>query len=225
MSSDQPSATKRSPGRPGLTRQDVASAFQTLSQRGITDPSLLQLREQLGRGSNTTIARLRQEIRGEQLLATRTPTTGSLEATVLPVLAGVMEKLGEEAAAAADAHIDAMRTEFEATTRKMVQARDAAEQQLRDMKLEYTAREGQIRDARETVKSLQSMLSEERKRWDQARAILETQCAKASKAEQVARETAAETESQRAALGDRLADAQRIVDSLITRVGEPLRGS
>ena len=94
MSTDQPSVTKRSPGRPGLTRQEVADAFQALSERGITEPSLLQLREHLGRGSNTTIARLRQQIRGEQLLATSTPTAGSLEATMLPVLTGVMEKAG-----------------------------------------------------------------------------------------------------------------------------------
>jgi hypothetical protein len=225
MSTDQPSVAKRSPGRPGLTRQDVVAAFKALSQHGITDPSLLQLREHLGRGSNTTIARLRQEIRGEQLLASRTPVAGSLEAAVLPALAGVMEKLGEEAAEAADAHIEAMRAEFESTTRKMVQARDQAEQTLRDMRLEYHAREGQIRDAKETSRSLQLMLSEERDRWEQTRAALEAQRTAALEAEKQAREGAAETEAQRAALEARLSDAQRIIDSLIDRVGEPPKSS
>ena len=223
MSTDKPAVAKRSPGRPGLTRQDVSAAFEALSLRGITDPSLLQLREHLGRGSNTTIARLRQEIRGEQLLATRTPVAGSLEATVLPILAGVMEKLGEEAAAAADAHIEAMRSEFESTTRKMVHARDKAEQNLRDMRLEYQAREGQISDAKETIRSLQSMLSEERGRWEQTRVTLETQRTEALEAEKQARAGAADTEAQRVSLESRLADAQRIIDALITRVGESPR--
>ncbi len=221
MSTDQPAVTKRSPGRPGLTRQDVSAAFEMLSQRGITDPSLLLLREHLGRGSNTTIARLRQEIRAEQLLATRTPVTGSLEATVLPVLAEVMGKLGEEAAEAADAHIEAMRAEFEATTRKMVQARDKAEQDLRDMRLEYQAREGQISDAKETIRSLQSMLSEERGRWEQTRTALESQRTEALDAERQTRESALDTESQQATLEVRLTDAQRLIDALISRVGEP----
>lgn len=221
MSTDQPPVAKRSPGRPGLTRQAVADAFTALSERGITEPSLLQLREHLGRGSHTTIARLRQEIRGEQLLATRTPAAGSLEATMLPVLTGVMEKLGEEAAAAADAHIEAMRSEFEATNRTMSQARDKAEQELRNMRLEYHAREDQITDAKETIRSLQSMLSEERERWEQTRAALETQRTEAQDAERQARESAADTEAQRVSLEARLADTQRIVEALIDRIGEP----
>lgn len=221
MSTDQPPVAKRSPGRPGLTRQEVADAFKALSERGITEPSLLQLREHLGRGSNTTIARLRQEIRGEQLLATRTPAAGSLEATVLPVLTGIMGKLGEEAAAAADAHIETMRSEFESTNRTMSQARDQAEQELRNMRLEYHAREDQIADAKETIRSLQSMLSEERDRWEQTRVSLETQRTEAQEAERQARESAADTEAQRVSLEARLADAQRIIDALIGRVGEP----
>ena len=221
MSTDQPAVTKRSPGRPGLTRQEVAEAFKTLSERGITEPSLLQLREHLGRGSNTTIARLRQEIRGEQLLATSTPAAGSLEATVLPVLTGIMEKLGEEAAAAADAHIDTMRAEFESTNHTMRQARDKAEQELRNMRLEYHAREDQITDAKQTIRSLETMLSQERDRWEQTRVDLEHQRTQALEAEREARESAAETQAQRVSLEARLADAQRIIDALIGRVGEP----
>jgi hypothetical protein len=221
MSTDHTAITKRPPGRPGLTRQDVAAAFEALSQGGITDPSLLQLREHLGRGSNTTIARLRQEIRGEQLLASRTPVADSLEATVLPVLASVMRKLGEEAAEAADAHIEAMRAEFESTNQHMRQARDQAEQELRNMRLEYHAREDQITDAKETIRSLQSMLNEERARWEQAKAVLETQRSEALEAEKQARHEAAEAVGQRAALEARLADAQRTIDVLISRVGEP----
>ena len=221
MSSDKPTRTKRAPGRPGLTRQEVAEAFEALSQRGITDPSLLQLREHLGRGSHTTIARLRQEIRGEQLLATRTPVAGSLEATVLPVLTGVMEKLGEEAAAAADAQIETMRSEFEATNRTMSQARDKAEQELRNMRLEYHAREDQISEAKEAIRSLRTMLKEEQARGERTRAALEAQCEEAQKAEQQAREKVVETEAQRAALESRLADAQHLIEALIDRVGQP----
>ncbi len=138
---------------------------------------------------------------------------------MLPVLAGEMEKLGEEAAAT-DAHIEAMRTEFESTTRKMVKARDKAEQDLRDMRLEYQAREGQISDAKETIRSLQSMLSEERGRWEQTRVALEAQRSEALDAEKKTREGAADTEAQRVSLESRLADAQRIIDSLIERVGK-----
>ncbi len=47
MSTDKPAVAKRSPGRPGLTRQDVSAAFEALSQRGINEPSLGQLREHL----------------------------------------------------------------------------------------------------------------------------------------------------------------------------------
>ena len=89
------------------------------------------------------------------------------------------------------------------------------------MRLEYHAREGQITDARETIRSLQSMLSDERGRWEQTRAALEAQRTEALEAEKQAREGAANTEAQRSALEARLADAQRIIDSLITRVGEP----
>ena len=221
MSTDKPASAKRSPGRPGLTRQEVAEAFAALSQRGITDPSLLQLREHLGRGSNTTIARLRQEIRGEQLLATHTPMPGSLEASVLPALVSVMEALGREAAEAADAHIGTMKTEFEATNRTMSQARDKAEQELRNMRLEYRAREDQISDAKETIRSLQKMLGEEQARGERTRENLETQRNEALEAEQKARTDAAETEAQRQSLESRLADAQRMIDALIGRVGEP----
>lgn len=221
MSPDKPRITKRSPGRPGLTRQEVADAFEALSQRGITDPSLLQLREHLGRGSNTTIARLRQEVRGEQLLATQTPVAGSLEASVLPVLTGVMEKLGEEAAKAADAHIEAMRAEFEASNRTMSQARDTAEQELHNMRLEYRAREDQIAEAKETIQSLRSMLKEEQARGERTRTTLETQCTEAQAAEQQARDAATELEAQRVSLESRLADAQRIIEALIDRIGEP----
>lgn len=225
MSPDKPRITKRSPGRPGLTRQEVADAFEALSQRGITDPSLLQLREHLGRGSNTTIARLRQEVRGEQLLATQTPIAGSLEASVLPVLAGVMEKLGEEAAKAADAHIEAMRAEFEASNRTMSQARDKAEQELRNMRLEYHAREDQINESKETIRSLRAMLKEEQARGERTRTTLETQCTEALVAEQQARDAATELEAQRVSLESRLADAQRIIEALINRVGKLPEGS
>lgn len=221
MSSDKPTRTKRAPGRPGLTRQEVADAFEALSQRGITDPSLLQLREHLGRGSHTTIARLRQEIRGEQLLATRTPVTGSLEATVLPVLTGVMEKLGEEAAKAADAHIEAMRAEFEASNRTMSQARDKAEQELRNMRLEYHAREDQITEAKETIHSLRDMLKEEQARGERTRTELEAQRTDALEAEKQARGAVTDLEAQCVSLESRLADAQRIIDALIGRIGEP----
>ena len=220
MTTTNPPVAKRSAGRPGLTRKDVAGAFEALAERGMADPSLLQLREHLGRGSNTTIARLRQEIRGEQLLATRTPVAGSLEASVLPVLVAAMERLGEEAAKAADGHIEAMRGEFEATTRTMVHARDEAEQTLRDMRLEYHAREGQIRDAKERIKSLEQMLSEERGRWDRARAALEAQSTKAHASERQAREEAARTEAQRDSLEARLSDAHRVIDSLAGRVND-----
>ncbi len=47
-----------------------------------------------------------------------------------------------------------MRFEFEATTRKMSQARDQAEQELRTMRVEYHAREDQITDAKERISSL-----------------------------------------------------------------------
>ena len=221
MSTDQPTVTKRSPSRPGLTRQAVAEAFEALSQRGITDPSLLQLREHLGRGSNTTIARLRQEIRGEQLLATQTPVAGSLEAAVLPVLTGVMEKLGEEAAKAADAHIETMRAEFEASHRTLSQARDKAEEELRNMRLEYHAREDQIIEAKETIRSLRTMLKEEQARGERTRAELEAQRTDALEAEKQARGDATDLETQRVSLESRLADAQRIIEALIDRVGEP----
>ena len=221
MSPDKPRITKRSPGRPGLTRQEVADAFEALSQRGITDPSLLQLREHLGRGSNTTIARLRQEVRGEQLLATRTPVAGSLEASVLPVLTGVMEKLGEEAAKAADAHIEAMRAEFEASNRTMSQARDKAEQELRNMRLEYHAREDQITEAKETIHSLSDMLKEEQARGERTRTELEAQRTDALETEKQARGAVTDLEAQCVSLESRLADAQRIIDALIGRIGEP----
>jgi len=217
------STTARRAGRPGLTRQDVADAFDALTQRGITDPSLLQLREYLGRGSNTTIARLRQEIRGEQLLATRTPLTGSLEGTVLTVLTGVMEKLGEEAAESADAHIETMRQEFEATNRQLVASRDKAENDLRDMQLEYKVRDDQLRDAKETNRSLKKMLSDERVRSERERAAQEARHMEALESERSARDAAAETEGQRAALEARLADAQSTIDALISRVGKAIK--
>ncbi len=47
--------------------------------------------------------------------------------------------------------------------------------------------------------------------------------ARALESEKKAREGAADTETQRVSLESRLADAQRIIDSLIERVGKPLR--
>ncbi len=91
------------------------------------------------------------------------------------------------------------------------------------MRLEYQAREGQISDAKETIRSLQSMLSEERSRWEQTRAALEAQRTEALDAEKQTRESAADTEAQRVSLEFRLADAQRVIDSLVERVGKPAK--
>ncbi len=114
------------PGRPGLQRKDVADAIDVLVERGMRDPSLAQLRQQLGRGSNGTISRLRNEIRGERLLATRTPVEGSVESAVLPALVSAMERLGEEVARAADEQITEMRGAFETAQSKMSRERDEA---------------------------------------------------------------------------------------------------
>lgn len=59
------------------------------------------------------------------------------------MLAGVIEKLGEEATDA-NAHIEAMRAEFESTSRTMQQVRDRVKQELQGMRLEYLARKHQI---------------------------------------------------------------------------------
>jgi len=65
------------------------------------------------------------------------------------------------------------------------------------------------------------MLSEEQGRGERARESLEAQRDEALEAEQLARAEAAETEAQRQSLESRLTDAQRIIEALIRRVGEP----
>jgi chromosome segregation ATPase len=158
----------KSPGRPGLQRKDVAEAIDALMERGIRTPSLAQLREHLGRGSNGTISRLRNEIQGERLLATRTPVEGSIESSVLPTLVSAMERLGEEAAKAADDQIDAMRSTFEAAQSKMTRERDEAVAAAHDIRIELTARADQVKDLHETIKALRAEISDERKRLGRA---------------------------------------------------------
>lgn len=160
----------KSPGRPGLQRKDVADAIDALVERGNRDPSLSQLRQHLGRGSNGTISRLRSEIRGERLLATRTPVEGSVESSVLPVLVSAMERLGEEAAKAADDQIDTMRTTFEAAQSTMARERDTAVATAHDIRIELTARADQVKDLRETIKALRAEITDEKKRLERAEA-------------------------------------------------------
>lgn len=161
----------KSPGRPGLQRKDVADAIDVLVERGIRDPSLAQLRQHLGRGSNGTISRLRSEIRGERLLATRTPVEGSVESSVLPVLVSAMERLGEEAAKAADDQIEAMRTTFEAAQSTMARERDTAVAAAHDIRIELTARADQVKDLRETIKALRAEISDEKRRLERAESV------------------------------------------------------
>jgi len=161
-------STPKPPGRPGLQRKDVAEAIDALVERGIRTPSLAQLRHLLGRGSNGTISRLRNEIQGERLLATRTPVEGSIESSVLPTLVSAMERLGEEAAKAADDQIDAMRSTFEAAQSKMTRERDEAVAAAHDIRIELTARADQVKDLRETIKALRAEISDERKRLERA---------------------------------------------------------
>jgi len=162
------STPPKSPGRPGLQRKDVADAIDVLVERGIRDPSLAQLRQHLGRGSNGTISRLRSEIRGERLLATRTPVEGSVESSVLPALVSAMERLGEEAAKAADDQIDTMRSTFEAAQSTMGRERDAAVAAAHDIRIELTTRADQVKDLRETIKALRAEILDEKKRLERA---------------------------------------------------------
>lgn len=164
------SISPKSPGRPGLQRKDVADAIDALVERGNRDPSLAQLRQHLGRGSNGTISRLRSEIRGERLLATRTPVEGSVESSVLPVLVSAMERLGEEAAKAADDQIEAMRTTFEAAQSTMARERDTAVAAAHDIRIELTARADQVKDLRETIKALRAEITDEKKRLERTEA-------------------------------------------------------
>ena len=164
------SISPKSPGRPGLQRKDVADAIGALVERGNRDPSLAQLRQHLGRGSNGTISRLRSEIRGERLLATRTPVEGSVESSVLPVLVSAMERLGEEAAKAADDQIEAMRTTFEAAQSTMARERDTAVAAAHDIRIELTARADQVKDLRETIKALRAEITDEKKRLERTEA-------------------------------------------------------
>jgi len=163
-----PSTPPKSPGRPGLQRKDVADAIDVLVERGIRDPSLAQLRQHLGRGSNGTISRLRSEIRGERLLATRTPVEGSVESSVLPALVSAMERLGEEAAKAADDQVEAMRSTFETAQSTMGRERDAAVAAAHDIRIELTARADQVKDLRETIKALRAEAGDEKKRLERA---------------------------------------------------------
>jgi len=165
---DPQTPSAKSPGRPGLQRKDVADAIDTLVERGIRDPSLVQLRQQLGRGSNGTISRLRSEIRGERLLATRAPVEGSVESAVLPTLVSAMERLGEEAARAADDQVAQMRTTFEEAQSTLSREREEAVSAAHDIRIELTARADQVKDLRETVKALRSELADEKRRLDRS---------------------------------------------------------
>jgi len=160
----------KSAGRPGLQRKDVADAIDTLIKRGIRDPSLTQLRQHLGRGSNSTISRLRNEIRGERLLTTRTPVEGSVESAVLPALVKAMEQLGEEAARAADDQVTQMRSTFEAAQSTLSRERDEADGAAHDSRIELATRAEQVKDLRETIKALRAEAADERKRLDRAEA-------------------------------------------------------
>ena len=249
-----PSTPPKSPGRPGLQRKDVADAIDALVERGNRDPSLAQLRQHLGRGSNGTISRLRNEIRGERLLATRTPVAGSVESSVLPVLVSAMERLGEEAAKAADDQIEAMRSSFEAAQSTMGRERDAALAAAHDIRIELAARADQVKDLRETIKALRAETADEKRRCERAesaRQACETQVHSLSvelkglneaaerdqaliqelrDAQAVLERRAIEAEQRQAAadasatatiggLESRLADQQRVIDSLIEKVG------
>jgi len=75
-----------------------------------------------------------------------------------------MERLGEEAAKAADDQIDAMRSTFEAAQSKMTRERDEAVAAAHDIRIELTARADQVKDLHETIKALRAEISDERKR-------------------------------------------------------------
>lgn len=211
--------TQKSAGRPGLQRKDVAGAIDALIEGGIRDPSLAQLRQHLGRGSNSTISRLRNEIRGERLLATRTPVKGSVESSVLPALVSAMERLSEEAAQAADDQVNAMRSEFDASQSTMMRERDKALAAAHDSRIELAARADQVNDLRDTIKALRAQISDEKRRLDQAyeaQTRIEKQATEADQAKVAAELSAAATID---ALNARLVDQQAMIDSLIDKIG------
>ena len=101
---DAPPADAPRPGPVGITRREVADAIDAWRSRTGSTPSIRQLRQGLGgRGSLTTISRLRNEVLGERLVAgDDVPARASPDAAVLKALAVARAALAADAAAAAD---------------------------------------------------------------------------------------------------------------------------
>ena len=101
---DAPPTTTARPGPVGITRREVADAIDAWRSRTGSTPSIRQLRQGLGgRGSLTTISRLRNEVLGERLVAgDDVPARASPDAAVLKALALARAALAADAAAAAD---------------------------------------------------------------------------------------------------------------------------
>lgn len=102
-----PPAPSRKAGRPGLTRDEIADAFNAFVSRIGRPPSQTELRKELGhRGSYTTLARVRSELVGERLLeGIDTPASGSPEAILFKAVNAAMSVVAAEAAGAADARV------------------------------------------------------------------------------------------------------------------------
>ena len=100
-------APPKKAGRPGLSRDEIADAFDAFVSRAGRPPSQTELRAELGnRGSYTTLARVRSELVGERLLrGADTPASGSPEAVLYKAVNAAMSVVAAEAAGAADARV------------------------------------------------------------------------------------------------------------------------
>ena len=131
-------APKRRAGRPGLTHEQIADAFERFVSREGRVPSQTELRAELGhRGSFTTIARARTELVGERLVAgTDAPERGAPEATLYRAVSAAMGVVSAEAAEAADARV----AEGQRVADERVAAADARTARAKDAE-ETAARE------------------------------------------------------------------------------------
>ena len=193
---DAPPAEAPRPGPVGITRREVADAIDAWRSRTGSTPSIRQLRQGLGgRGSLTTISRLRNEVLGERLVAgDDVPARASPDAAVLKALAVARAALAADAAAAADdaiavaaaeaaervraADARASRAEQDAVDESLARERaagraEALETEVEVLREERRGLEGELAAAREREAAAERARGELEGQLGQRRAELE----------------------------------------------------
>ena len=190
-----------------LTREEVAQAIDILKRQGIPDPGVHRLRAFLGRGSITTIARHKAELR-QIALEKLAPNTekplpdpvSQLAKELWDTLLAAVESVENEVQTAANQRIEAAQKQVETVTGE----RDNAQAQRRRLEEDLKTAHSENAQGTRQLHSLETQLSELGGRLNAGQALITSLQAREQDLKSSLSETARQAAVREKALNDQL---------------------